>query len=492
MADVLADGRATLDEVILPTETPGIDVAPATSTSRATEGELFTALGREQVLREALDGGSIALRLRPHRLPAEPRAADRQRARRRRRRDHPGPDAVLRDEGPQQPRQGHQRDPAQAQPRPADPRPAADVLRRPDNLARDMLDELRVVGDHHVFDSIVRNTVKLGEAPLVGRPITSYASVGGGPHVPRARAGGDRTWPGLTSARPPRAACPRSASSPPPSSACFSPERVGATVGVRNIPVDRSSPTPSSRAWPSTRTTLEELAASIREHGVLQPILVRPLGRRPLPADRGRAPLARVEARRASATIPALVEEIDDDTALEIAIIENLQREDLSPLDEAAMYDRMSATTATASASSPRSWARTRATSRTACAGRRAARGPRAGVFAQRHPVPRLRAAEGRGRWSSSASGSRAGRPRVAADEDRSASYVGAGRTSARRRGPGGLGHRQRAGPLHGDDSLVEAKPSSTTRSRTCSASSATRRSSTRSAPSTGPTSRST
>jgi len=38
-----------------------------------------------------------------------------------------------------------------------------------------MLDELRVVGDPHVFNSIVRNTVKLGEAPLVGRPTTAYA-----------------------------------------------------------------------------------------------------------------------------------------------------------------------------------------------------------------------------------------------------------------------------------------------------------------------------
>jgi chromosome partitioning protein len=44
------------------------------------------------------------------------------------------------------------------------------------NLAKDMLDELRVVGDHHVFSTIIRQTVKLGDAPLVGRPITSYAS----------------------------------------------------------------------------------------------------------------------------------------------------------------------------------------------------------------------------------------------------------------------------------------------------------------------------
>jgi chromosome partitioning protein len=43
-------------------------------------------------------------------------------------------------------------------------------------LAREMLEELRELGDHHVFRAIVRTTVKLGEAPLTGRPITSYAS----------------------------------------------------------------------------------------------------------------------------------------------------------------------------------------------------------------------------------------------------------------------------------------------------------------------------
>jgi len=110
--------------------------------------------------------------------------------------------------------------------------------------------------------------------------------------------------------------------------------------GVRNIDVERITPNPEQPRLVFDETSLEELAASIREHGVLQPILVRPL-------DDGEFQLIAGERRwRASkaaglATIPALVEEIDDDTALEISIIENLQREDLSPLDEASMYDRM-------------------------------------------------------------------------------------------------------------------------------------------------------
>jgi ParB family transcriptional regulator, chromosome partitioning protein len=110
--------------------------------------------------------------------------------------------------------------------------------------------------------------------------------------------------------------------------------------GVRNIDVDRITPNPEQPRMSIDQAGLDELSASIREHGVLQPILVRPL-------EGGEFQLIAGERRwRASqaaglSTIPALVEEIDDDTALEISIIENLQREDLSPLDEAAMYDRM-------------------------------------------------------------------------------------------------------------------------------------------------------
>ncbi len=112
------------------------------------------------------------------------------------------------------------------------------------------------------------------------------------------------------------------------------------SVGVRIVAIDRIEPNPEQPRLAMDEATLNELAASIREHGVLQPILVRPL-------DATRYQLIAGERRwRASRiagldTIPALVEEIDDDTALEISIIENLQREDLSPLDEAAMYDRM-------------------------------------------------------------------------------------------------------------------------------------------------------
>ncbi|MEA2545085.1 MAG: ParB family transcriptional regulator, chromosome partitioning protein, partial [Chloroflexota bacterium] len=120
----------------------------------------------------------------------------------------------------------------------------------------------------------------------------------------------------------------------------LSSEHAGRSVGVKQIALDRIEPNPNQPRTNFDESALDELANSIREHGVLQPILVRPLGenRYQLVAGERRW---RASKKAGLTSIQALVEEIDDDTALEIAIIENLQREDLSPLEEATMYDRM-------------------------------------------------------------------------------------------------------------------------------------------------------
>ena len=109
---------------------------------------------------------------------------------------------------------------------------------------------------------------------------------------------------------------------------------------VRQIAVDRITPNPKQPRIAADPAALEDLTASIREHGVLQPILVRPL-------ERGRYEIVAGERRwravtaLALALIPAIIEEMSDEQAIEIAVIENLQRENLSPLDEAAIFARM-------------------------------------------------------------------------------------------------------------------------------------------------------
>jgi ParB family chromosome partitioning protein len=121
----------------------------------------------------------------------------------------------------------------------------------------------------------------------------------------------------------------------------ISPEGTERPLGVRNIPLDRITPNPEQPRMNFDEAALAELASSIREHGVLQPILVRPIG------EPHRYQLVAGERRWRAAkaaeldVIPALIEQLDDETALEIGIIENLQREDLSPLEEAMIYDRM-------------------------------------------------------------------------------------------------------------------------------------------------------
>ena len=120
----------------------------------------------------------------------------------------------------------------------------------------------------------------------------------------------------------------------------LSPDSPTRSVGVRIVPLDHIEQNPEQPRLAMNQEALDELAASIREHGVLQPILVRPVGPNTYQLIAGERRW-RASKQAGLATIPALIEEIDDDTALEISIIENLQREDISPLDEAAMFDRM-------------------------------------------------------------------------------------------------------------------------------------------------------
>jgi ParB/RepB/Spo0J family partition protein len=120
----------------------------------------------------------------------------------------------------------------------------------------------------------------------------------------------------------------------------LSSDNVGRSTGIRHVPVERIVPNPDQPRMVFDEEALHELAASIREHGVLQPILVRPLGENRFQLVAGERRW-RASREAGHATIPALVEELDDDTALEISIIENLQREDLNPLEEATMFDRM-------------------------------------------------------------------------------------------------------------------------------------------------------
>ena len=295
-----------------------------------------------------------------------------------------------------------------------------------------MLDELRVVGDHHVFNTMVRNTVKLGEAPLVGRPITSYAS-----GTSAARTYRELAREVVDLARTDfRAAAARRLSEDselsPAIVSLLTPDSPTRSVGVRIVPIDRIDPNPQQPRVVFEEDALEELAASIREHGVLQPILVRPIGPNQYQIVAGER---RWRASRLAglASIPALIEEIDDDTALEISIIENLQREDLTPLDEAAMYDRMVHEHGYSIRKLAEKLGKDKGylENRLRLAGR-AARDPRAGVLAQRQPVACLRTDEGRGPEEASAA-DRPGRarradPHQASREDRWPGAPGAAR----------------------------------------------------------------
>ena len=114
------------------------------------------------------------------------------------------------------------------------------------------------------------------------------------------------------------------------------PAVTGPTAPPRTLPIEALEPGPFQARGPIIQEQLEELAASIREHGVLQPILVRPTRGQP-----GHYQIIGGERRwRASQLaqlheVPVIIRDFDDTTAMAAGLVENLQREDLNALEEA-------------------------------------------------------------------------------------------------------------------------------------------------------------
>jgi ParB family chromosome partitioning protein len=119
------------------------------------------------------------------------------------------------------------------------------------------------------------------------------------------------------------------------------PDAPVARAGMVEVPVDRVEPNPQQPRRRFPEDELRELAASIAQHGVLQPILVseREPGRYVLVAGERRWRAARLAGL---STVPAVIRErLDADHHLELALVENLQRRDLTPLEEARAFDQL-------------------------------------------------------------------------------------------------------------------------------------------------------
>ncbi|MDH3756359.1 MAG: ParB/RepB/Spo0J family partition protein [Gammaproteobacteria bacterium] len=113
---------------------------------------------------------------------------------------------------------------------------------------------------------------------------------------------------------------------------------------LKEIPVDLLQRGQYQPRLDIRQDSLEELANSIKAQGVVQPIVARPIGKR---GDSQRYEIVAGERRWPGAqmagleTIPAVVRNVPDDAAIAMALIENIQREDLNPLEEARALDRL-------------------------------------------------------------------------------------------------------------------------------------------------------
>jgi ParB family transcriptional regulator, chromosome partitioning protein len=114
------------------------------------------------------------------------------------------------------------------------------------------------------------------------------------------------------------------------------PAQVTPATGLRHIPVELLVANPNNPRRVFNEDEIDSLARSLRDKGLLQPIVVRPKGERyEIVAGERRW---RAAQRASIHTVPVLIRDLDDRETLEIAIIENVQRADLNALEEARAY----------------------------------------------------------------------------------------------------------------------------------------------------------
>lgn len=117
-------------------------------------------------------------------------------------------------------------------------------------------------------------------------------------------------------------------------------ETVKAISADRTTPIEFISRSPKNPRRYFDETELQDLASSIRQHGIVQPVVVRTMG------DNKYEIIAGERRWRAAqlagfTEVPVIIRDVDDRTALELAIVENVQRSDLNPLEEALGYEQL-------------------------------------------------------------------------------------------------------------------------------------------------------
>lgn len=118
-------------------------------------------------------------------------------------------------------------------------------------------------------------------------------------------------------------------------------EQAPSTTGLANIPIDQISPNPYQPRKTFNEGSIDELARSVREHGIVQPLLVTRSGDHKYRLIAGERRF-RAAQKAGLKSVPAVIKElIQEGEALQIALIENIQREDLNPIEEAVAYHQL-------------------------------------------------------------------------------------------------------------------------------------------------------